>query len=305
MTGELAEVALDAARAAADLVREHARGTVTVADTKSSAIDVVTEADRAAEELIRGRVLARRPDDAFLGEEGDDVAGTSGVRWVVDPIDGTVNFLYGLPQYAVSVAAEVDGEAAVGVVVDVAKSVEYVARPDGSGGVTATRNGVPISVRTPGPLGERLVATGFSYLADVKVGAGGGRRPAAAPDPRPAAARLLRPRPVLGGGGHSRRVRRGGGQPVGPHGRWAHRPRRRSPHRDGCGGRWNAPSPVRSGAWLRRAVGGHQSGWFLAGIATPRTAFSQPSHPVIGTRVGMGHNLRAPRLDAAAKSGRE
>ncbi len=169
MTGELAEVALDAARAAADLVRERARGTVTVADTKSSAIDVVTEADRAAEELIRGRVLARRPDDAFLGEEGDDVAGTSGVRWVVDPIDGTVNFLYGLPQYAVSVAAEVDGEAAVGVVVDVAKSVEYVARPDGSGGVTATRNGVPISVRTPGPLGERLVATGFSYLADVKV----------------------------------------------------------------------------------------------------------------------------------------
>ncbi len=166
---ELAEVAVEVARAAADLVRERARGTVTVADTKTSAIDVVTEADRATEELIRERVLARRPDDAFLGEEGDDVPGTTGVRWVVDPIDGTVNFLYGLPQYAVSIAAEVDGEAVVGVVVDVAKHVEYVARPGADGVVRATRNGEPIAVRTPGPLGERLVGTGFSYLAEVKV----------------------------------------------------------------------------------------------------------------------------------------
>jgi myo-inositol-1(or 4)-monophosphatase len=166
---ELAEIALDAARAAAELVRERARGTVAVADTKSSAIDVVTEADRATEELIRERVLARRPDDAFLGEEGDDVAGTTGVRWVVDPIDGTVNFLYGLPQYAVSIAAEVDGEAVVGVVVDVVKAIEYVARPDADGAVRATRDGEPIAVRTPGPLGERLVGTGFSYLAEVKA----------------------------------------------------------------------------------------------------------------------------------------
>lgn len=166
---ELTDVALDAARAAADLVRDRARGTVTVADTKTSAIDVVTEADRAAEALIRERVLLQRPDDAFLGEEGDDVAGTSGVRWVVDPIDGTVNFLYGLPQYAVSVAAEVDGEAVVGVVVDVAKEVEYVAAPDADGVIRATRDGEPITVRTPGELGERLIGTGFSYLAEVKV----------------------------------------------------------------------------------------------------------------------------------------
>ncbi len=165
---ELAEVALDAARAAAELVRERARGTVTVADTKTSAIDVVTEADRATEALIRERVLSRRPNDAFLGEEGDDVAGTTGVRWVVDPIDGTVNFLYGLPQYAVSIAAEVDGGAVVGVVVDVAKGLEYAALPDADGVVRATRNGVPLSVRTPGPLAERLVGTGFSYLAEVK-----------------------------------------------------------------------------------------------------------------------------------------
>ena len=87
------------------------RGGIDVADTKTSAVDVVTEADRAVEELIRAaHHRERRPDDAILGEEGDDLPGTSGVRWVVDPIDGTVNYLYGLPDCAVSVAAEVDGE---------------------------------------------------------------------------------------------------------------------------------------------------------------------------------------------------
>jgi len=166
---DLADLALDVAREAAALVRDRATRAVTVTATKTSAIDVVTEADRACEALIRARIAAARPDDAFLGEEGDDVAGTSGVRWVVDPIDGTVNFLYGIPQYAVSVAAEVDGEVAVGVVIDVAKQVEYVARPDADGRLVAQRDGRPIGVRGPAPLAERLVATGFSYLAEVKV----------------------------------------------------------------------------------------------------------------------------------------
>ncbi len=146
---ELADLALEVAREAAALVRDRATRRVEVAATKSSAIDVVTEADRASEALIRDRILARRPDDAFLGEEGDDVAGTSGVRWIVDPIDGTVNFLYGIPQYAVSIAAEVDGEVVVGVVLDVAKQVEYVARPDPDGRLAATRDGEPIAVRGP------------------------------------------------------------------------------------------------------------------------------------------------------------
>jgi myo-inositol-1(or 4)-monophosphatase len=118
---------------------------------------------------MRSLIHARRPDDAFLGEEGDDVSGTSGVRWVVDPIDGTVNFLYGIPQYAVSIAAEVDGEVVVGVVLDVAKQVEYVARPDARGDLVALRDGEPIAVRGPAPLAQRLIATGFSYEAEVKV----------------------------------------------------------------------------------------------------------------------------------------
>ncbi|WP_134765872.1 inositol monophosphatase family protein [Nocardioides sp. 1609] len=168
----LADVALDVAREAADLVREHAARGVAVAATKTSDIDVVTEADRATERLVRARLAERRPDDAVLGEEGDDLPGTSGVRWVVDPIDGTVNFLYGIPQYAVSIAAEVDGVVVAGVVVDVAKRVEYVGRP-GPGGpgspTVALRDGVPIAVRGPAPLGQRLIGTGFSYLSEVKA----------------------------------------------------------------------------------------------------------------------------------------
>ena len=87
-------------------MRERRTAPVEVADTKTSPTDVVTEVDRASEDLIRARLLAARPDDAVLGEEAGSEAGSSGVRWVVDPIDGTVNFLYGLPQYAVSIAAE-------------------------------------------------------------------------------------------------------------------------------------------------------------------------------------------------------
>ncbi|MEO9323642.1 inositol monophosphatase family protein [Nocardioides sp. C4-1] len=170
--GRLADVALDVAREAAGLVRDARHGQVTVADTKTSDIDVVTETDRAAEDLIRSRILARRPDDGFEGEEGADVEGTSGVTWVVDPIDGTVNFLYGIPQYAVSVAAVVDGEAVAGVVIDVAKGVEYVARPDprsADGATVALRDGVAIGVGPERALGQMLVGTGFSYVRDVKV----------------------------------------------------------------------------------------------------------------------------------------
>ena len=165
---ELADLAVQTAREAAALVRERAAGVVRVADTKSSSTDVVTQADRDSEQLIRSAIGARRPDDAFLGEEGDDVVGSTGVRWIVDPIDGTVNFLYGLPQYAVSIAAELDGEVVAGVVLDVAHGVEYVARPDPAGGpgTVALRDGEPIGVRDVVPLEQRLVGTGFSYDRD-------------------------------------------------------------------------------------------------------------------------------------------
>lgn len=165
---ELLRLALDAADRAAALVRERAAGTIEVAATKSSDIDVVTAADRASEELIRACILAARPDDAFLGEEGDDIEGSSGVRWIVDPIDGTVNFLYGIPEYAVSIAAELDGEVVAGVVVDVAKHDVYAGAVGHDGG-GATLNGVPLAVRGPAPLAHRLVATGYSYSRELRA----------------------------------------------------------------------------------------------------------------------------------------
>ena len=163
---DLRDLALTVARAAAGLVRQRAASGVSVAATKTSSVDVVTEADGASEDLIRGLLLDARPDDSILGEEGDDHVGTSGVRWVVDPIDGTVNFLYGLPEYAVSVAAEVDGEVVAGVVLNVATGVEYAA----ARGLGSTRDGAPLSVRDVPPVPERLILTGFGYRTDVRAG---------------------------------------------------------------------------------------------------------------------------------------
>ncbi|MGB0101976.1 MAG: inositol monophosphatase family protein [Nocardioides sp.] len=169
---ELAALALDIAREAAALVRSRRAGKVTVAETKSSEVDVVTEADRASEALIRARLAALRPDDAILGEEGDDVAGSTGLRWVVDPIDGTVNFLYGLPQYAVSIAVERSTEqgteVVAGVVLNVALGTEYVAHLGEDGPPVATRDGVPLAVASPTPLALRLIGTGFNYDADIR-----------------------------------------------------------------------------------------------------------------------------------------
>ncbi|GAB6985051.1 inositol monophosphatase family protein [Nocardioides pyridinolyticus] len=170
---ELAGLALEVAREAAALVRERRRGDVTVAATKSSDVDIVTEADRASETLIRERLLARRPDDGVLGEEGDDVPSRSGVRWVVDPIDGTVNFLYDIPQYAVSIAAERStdegSEFVAGVVLNVAPGTEYVGHlADEHGPALATRDGRPIAVREPTPLALRLLGTGFNYDAGIR-----------------------------------------------------------------------------------------------------------------------------------------
>jgi myo-inositol-1(or 4)-monophosphatase len=106
---ELRAVAISAAREAGDLLAEGA-GQVEVAATKSSPTDVVTEMDRRSEELIRSRILAARPADAILGEEGGLIGNTGDapVLWVIDPLDGTVNYLYGLHDWAVSIAAEVE-----------------------------------------------------------------------------------------------------------------------------------------------------------------------------------------------------
>jgi len=102
---ELLEIARSLAQEVGEMIVGARTGEVTVASTKSSDIDPVTAIDIAAEKLLRESLAALRPDDAVLGEESADTPGTSGVTWVLDPIDGTVNYLYGLPHYGVSVAA--------------------------------------------------------------------------------------------------------------------------------------------------------------------------------------------------------
>lgn len=161
----LLTLAVDVAREAAALVTDRRRGGVEVAETKSSPTDVVTEADRAAEELIRTRILAARPDDGIVGEEGADTASASEVTWVVDPIDGTVNFLYGIPQYAISIAARVGDQVVAGVVLDVTKGETFTATRGGG----ARLDGHPVAVRDVVPLDQRLVITGFSYERTTRV----------------------------------------------------------------------------------------------------------------------------------------
>ena len=139
-------------RARAPLVRE-------MIDTKSSPTDMVTEVDRAAEALIVGRVLASRPDDGLLGEEGASRQGTSGVRWVIDPLDGTTSYIYGYPAYSVSIAAELHGETVAGAVYDAAHGLLYWA----SAGGGAFCDGRAIRVTDENRLGHALCGTGFGY----------------------------------------------------------------------------------------------------------------------------------------------
>jgi myo-inositol-1(or 4)-monophosphatase len=160
---ELVELAARAAGEAAGLLATAALDRSLI-ETKSSATDLVTDLDRAAERGIVERLLAERPDDGVVGEEGAARPGTSGVRWVIDPLDGTTNFVYGFPAYAVSIAAEIDGESVAAVVVDVSRDEEYRAVRGGG----AWRDGTPIRSSSARDLATALVGTGFSYAAEIR-----------------------------------------------------------------------------------------------------------------------------------------
>jgi myo-inositol-1(or 4)-monophosphatase len=161
---QLLALAIDIAREAGDLARRRRTEGVAVAATKSTIADVVTEADREVEQLIRRRLAEARPQDGFLGEESGAGQGDGGVTWVVDPIDGTVNYLYGIPHFAVSIAA-VSGEPdarnwrqLVGVVFNPMTGELFHAVRGGGAWLGEQR----LSVSTPGEAGA-LVATGFGY----------------------------------------------------------------------------------------------------------------------------------------------
>ncbi len=162
----LLAVAERAAREAGTLLLERFAGgadAIGRVSAKSTATDLVSEADLAAERVIRAVLAEAAPDDAVMGEEGDDTPGTSGRRWIVDPLDGTINYLYGLPAWCVSVACE--GRA--GVVFDPLAD-ELFASPVAPR-APATCNGVPLVASAPESLGQSLVGTGFGYAREVRA----------------------------------------------------------------------------------------------------------------------------------------
>lgn len=170
MSTDLLTIARDVALQAGALAKQRRSEGVEVADSKSSPVDIVTEADRETERLIRSLLADARPDDGFFGEESDASSSTSGLHWIVDPIDGTVNFLYGIPHYAVSIAV-VEGDpdpltwrALAACVVNPASGEVFT----GSDGGGAFLGESAIRVAKPVELSQALVATGFAYDSGVR-----------------------------------------------------------------------------------------------------------------------------------------
>ena len=156
---DLLALATDIANEAASVVAKYAAERTFIVETKSTPTDLVTEADRETEALIVRRILSARPNDGLLGEEGANRESTSGIRWVIDPIDGTTNFVYGIPAYSVSIGVERDGQVIAGVVHDVALQQSYTAALGGG----AHMNGHSIRVSGKTDLSTALMGIGFAY----------------------------------------------------------------------------------------------------------------------------------------------
>lgn len=162
---ELLDLARRLAAAGAEELIAHAADANEVVATKSVEVDPVTAADLAAERVVRDLLAAERPDDGVVGEEGDDVEGSTGIRWVIDPLDGTVSYSYGLPQWCISVACEDDQGGLVGVVLDPLREEEFWA---------VRRSGAHLGEATLHGSGRErldlcLLGTGFNYDPDYRA----------------------------------------------------------------------------------------------------------------------------------------
>jgi len=150
---------------AGELLLERFGGPARGVESKSSETDLVSEADRTSEAAIKGLLEEERPDDGLLAEEGSVQEGASGRRWVIDPLDGTINFLYGLPAWCVSVALEDDGGGLAAVVYDPLRDETFAAER----GVGSTVNGQVLRVSGEDRPERALIATGFSYSPELRA----------------------------------------------------------------------------------------------------------------------------------------
>lgn len=162
------QLAERAARAGGEILAERFRGVRTLVASKTSSTDMVTDADKASELAILEVLREQRPEDAVLGEESGATEGSSGLRWIVDPLDGTTNFLYGIAQFAVSVAVEDERGGLAGCVFDPIRNECFTAGRD----IGAWCDGRDIDVTNQDDLSRALVATGFSYLSQERATAG-------------------------------------------------------------------------------------------------------------------------------------
>ena len=157
----LVSLAQEAARRAGELLLERFRGPASGVNAKSTHTDLASDADRDAEKLLTDLIRESRPQDGFLGEEGGETGGAGGLRWVLDPLDGTINFLFGLPAWCVSIAAADNEGTVLGVIHNPLMGETFSATRGGG----ARLDGAPIKVSDRSELSSALVATGFSYEA--------------------------------------------------------------------------------------------------------------------------------------------
>ena len=162
---EARALAIDAARQAGALLLELRRSPAAGVRSKSSVTDLVSDADEKAESAIVAAIRKKRPDDAIVAEEGSGVRGTSGVSWYVDPLDGTINYLYGIPHWSVSICCADAAGALAGVVFDPSRD-ELLSSARGGGAHLGDR---PLRVTDKGDLASALVATGFGYVAPQRA----------------------------------------------------------------------------------------------------------------------------------------